>query len=204
MLVGNWSYKINSNKALDGYKTVEKHFSKHGVIGSAIQNHHGTRTGSYTTFIGYENHEHFGDIDDKISNDENFAKDMEPYFEMTSWESMNFYRPLMHEMEPDPGIKHCFAQWNFKHNDEELLLKESESFFKYWMGAGANGCSVGWINGTNLFTYGFGVRFQSMKDYGKAQDKLNDEKVFANHSNFLNECEWIGFDLSRVLDSNWD
>ena len=22
------------------------------------------------------------------------------------------------------------------------------------MGAGANGCSVGWINGTNLFTYG--------------------------------------------------
>ena len=56
MLVGNWSYKINSNKALDGYKTVEKHFSKHGVIGSAIQNHHGTRTGSYTTFIGYKNH----------------------------------------------------------------------------------------------------------------------------------------------------
>ena len=35
-------------------------------------------------------------------------------------------------------------------------------------------------------------------------NKLNDEKVFANHSNFLNECEWIGFDLSRVLDSNWD
>ena len=38
----------------------------------------------------------------------------------------------------------------------------------------------------------------------KAQDKLNSENVWAKHKDFLDKCEFTGFNLSRVLESNWD
>ena len=125
------------------------------------------------------------------------------YFEITSWEKMNFYTPRLHNMEPDPGVKNCFAFWNFSHEDEDLILKDSETFFKYWMDAGANGGTVGTLRGSQS-NWGFGIRFQSMKDYGKAQDKLDQDGVWANHKNFFDGITWHGFNLSRVLESNWD
>ena len=74
MIIGQWTYKLAGNlqKAIDGYKIIEKHFSNHGAIGSALVSSHGTDTGTFSTMIGYENYEQFGLIDDKISQDENF------------------------------------------------------------------------------------------------------------------------------------
>ena len=203
MIVANWDYKITASKAVDAYKTATKYFEKYGSIGTALQNHIGRDTGLYTFFAGFNNNEHFGEIDDKISYDEDFQKEMEPYFEITSWEKMNFYTPILHNMEPDPGVKNCFAFWNFSHEDEDLILKDSETFFKYWMDAGANGGTVGQLRGSQN-NWGFGIRFQSMKDYGKAQDKLDQDGVWANHKNFFDGITWHGFNLSRVLESNWD
>ena len=203
MIVANWDYKITASKAVDAYKTATKYFEKYGSIGTALQNHIGRDTGLYTFFAGFNNNEHFGEIDDKISHDEDFQREMEPYFEVTSWEKMNFYTPILHNMEPDPGVKNCFAVWNFSHQDEDLILKESETFFKYWMDAGANGGTVGTLRGSQS-NWGFGIRFQSMKDYGKAQDKLDQDGVWANHKNFFDGITWHGFNLSRVLESNWD
>ena len=203
MIVANWDYKITASKAVDAYKTATKYFEKYGSIGTALQNHIGRDTGLYTFFAGFNNNEHFGEIDDKISYDEDFQKEMEPYFEITSWEKMNFYTPRLHNMEPDPGVKNCFAFWNFSHEDEDLILKESETFFKYWMDAGANGGTVGTLRGSQS-NWGFGIRFQSMKDYGKSQDKLDQDGVWANHKNFFDGITWHGFNLSRVLESNWD
>ncbi|MDC3079035.1 hypothetical protein OA255_01465 [Pelagibacteraceae bacterium] len=203
MIVANWDYKITASKAVDAYKTATKYFEKYGSIGTALQNHIGRDTGLYTFFAGFNNNEHFGEIDDKISYDEDFQREMEPYFEVTSWEKMNFYTPILHNMEPDPGVKNCFAVWNFSHEDEDLILKESETFFKYWMDAGANGGTVGTLRGSQS-NWGFGIRFQSMKDYGKAQDKLDQDGVWANHKNFFDGITWHGFNLSRVLESNWD
>ena len=203
MIVANWDYKITASKAVDAYKTATKYFEKYGSIGTALQNHIGRDTGLYTFFAGFNNNEHFGEIDDKISYDEDFQKEMEPYFEITSWEKMNFYTPRLHNMEPDPGGKNCFAFWNFSHEDEDLILKDSETFFKYWMDAGANGGTVGQLRGSQN-NWGFGIRFQSMKDYGKAQDKLDQDGVWANHKNFFDGITWHGFNLSRVLESNWD
>ena len=203
MIVANWDYKITASKAVDAYKTATKYFEKYGSIGTALQNHIGRDTGLYTFFAGFNNNEHFGEIDDKISYDEDFQREMEPYFEVTSWEKMNFYTPILHNMEPDPGVKNCFAFWNFSHEDEDLILKDSETFFKYWMDAGANGGTVGQLRGSQN-NWGFGIRFQSMKDYGKAQDKLDQDGVWANHKNFFDGITWHGFNLSRVLESNWD
>ena len=203
MIVANWDYKITASKAVDAYKIATKYFEKYGSIGTALQNHIGRDTGLYTFFAGFNNNEHFGEIDDKISYDEDFQREMEPYFEVTSWEKMNFYTPILHNMEPDPGVKNCFAVWNFSHEDEDLILKESETFFKYWMDAGANGGTVGTLRGSQS-NWGFGIRFQSMKDYGKAQDKLDQDGVWANHNNFFDGITWHGFNLSRVLESNWD
>ena len=203
MIVANWDYKITASKAVDAYKTATKYFEKYGSIGTALQNHIGRDTGLYTFFAGFNNNEHFGEIDDKISYDEDFQREMEPYFEVTSWEKMNFYTPILHNMEPDPGVKNCFAVWNFSHEDEDLILKESETFFKYWMDSGANGGTVGTLRGSQS-NWGFGIRFQSMKDYGKAQDKLDQDGVWANHKNFFDGITWHGFNLSRVLESNWD
>ena len=203
MIVANWDYKITASKAVDAYKTATKYFEKYGSIGTALQNHIGRDTGLYTFFAGFNNNEHFGEIDDKISYDKDFQREMEPYFEVTSWEKMNFYTPILHNMEPDPGVKNCFAVWNFNHEDEDLILKESEIFFKYWMDAGANGGTVGSLRGSQS-NWGFGIRFQSMKDYGKAQDKLDQDGVWANHKNFFDGITWHGFNLSRVLESNWD
>ncbi len=105
MIVANWDYKITASKAVDAYKTATKYFEKYGSIGTALQNHIGRDTGLYTFFAGFNNNEHFGEIDDKISYDEDFQREMEPYFEVTSWEKMNFYTPILHNMEPDPGVK---------------------------------------------------------------------------------------------------
>ena len=204
MIVANWDYKVTASKAVDAYKIASKYFEKYGSIGTALQNHIGKKTGLYTFIAGFNNNEHFGDVDDKISHDEEFAKEMEPYFEITSWEAMNFYTSRLHNMEPDPGVKNCFAFWGFSHNDEDLVLKESETFFKYWMYARANGGSVGQLRGTDDGTWGFGIRFQSMKDYDIAQDKLNADGVFANHKKFFDGITWHGFNLSRVLETNWD
>ena len=40
-----------------------------------------------------------------------WGKDMDPYFSETKWETMNFYEPLIHNMESDAGVKPVFAQW---------------------------------------------------------------------------------------------
>ena len=136
MVIGQWTYKLAGNiqKAIDGYKIIEKHFSNHGAIGSALVSSHGTDTGTFSTMIGYENYEQFGLIDDKISQDENFNNEMNPYFEITSWEKMNFAEPMMHKMEPDPGVKNCFAAWTFHHKNIDMIMKKSEIFLSYgWM-----------------------------------------------------------------------
>ena len=204
MIVANWDYKIPNSKAVDAYNTARKYFEKYGSIGCALFNHLGSNVGSYSFSAGFENNANFGDFDDKVSNDEEFQKDMSPYFDVTDWENMNLYIPLAHKMEPDPGQKHCFAQWLFKYDDEEDLIKTSEVFFNYWMENGGNGGSVGTFRGSHIGQYGFGIRFRSMKDYGLAHDKLNEKNVWASHREFLNKCEFTGFNLSRVLESNWD
>ena len=200
MIVANWDYKITASKAVDAYKTATKYFEKYGSIGTALQNHIGRDTGLYTFFAGFNNNEHFGEIDDKISYDEDFQKEMEPYFEITSWEKMNFYTPRLHNMEPDPGVKNCFAVWNFSHEDEDLILKDSETFFKYWMDAGANGGTVGTLRGSQS-TWGFGIRFQSMKDYGKAQDKLDKDGVWGNHKNFFDGITSVSYTHLRAHET---
>ena len=126
MVIGQWTYKLAGNiqKAIDGYKIIEKHFSNHGAIGSALVSSHGTDTGTFSTMIGYENYEQFGLIDDKISQDENFNNEMNPYFEITSWEKMNFAEPMMHKMEPDPGVKNCFASWTFTHKNIDMKIQQ--------------------------------------------------------------------------------
>ena len=45
---------------------LTKYFEKYGSIGTALQNHIGRDTGLYTFFAGFNNNEHFGEIDDKI------------------------------------------------------------------------------------------------------------------------------------------
>ena len=206
MVIGQWTYKLAGNiqKAIDGYKIIEKHFSNHGAIGSALVSSHGTDTGTFSTMIGYENYEQFGLIDYKIIQDENFNNEMNPYFEITSWEKMNFAEPMMHKMEPDPGVKNCFAAWTFHHKNIDMIMKKSEIFFKLWMDAGANGCSVGRYNGHDSGYYSFASRFQSMTDYGKAQDKLNSENVWADHTDFTDDVTWKSFNLVRVIETNWD
>ena len=52
--------------------------------------------------------------------------------------------------------------------------------------------------------YSFASRFQSMTDYGKAQDKLNSENVWADHTDFTDDVTWKGFNLVRVIETNWD
>ena len=54
MVIGQWTYKLAGNiqKAIDGYKIIEKHFSNHGAIGSALVSSHGTDTGTFSTMIG--------------------------------------------------------------------------------------------------------------------------------------------------------
>ena len=76
MITGSWTYSISNNKAIEAYNTAAGYFKKYGAIGSSIANHLGRDNGLYTVNIGYENYAHFGEVDDQISNDENWAKDM--------------------------------------------------------------------------------------------------------------------------------
>ena len=98
MIVGSWTYRISNANAIKAFNTASKYFKKYGALGSSILSHLGKNNGSYTVNIGYENYAHFGEVDDKISNDENFASDMEPYFANTNWETNNFYEPMTHNM----------------------------------------------------------------------------------------------------------
>ena len=204
MIVGNWTYSISNEHAINGFKTAAKYFKKYGAIGSSLANHLGRDNGLYTTTIGYENYAHFGEIDDQISNDENWAKDMEPYFSDTKWEANNFYEPLTHNMPSDAGIKPVFAQWMFYHKDINLIQEKGDIFIKAWMDSGATGGSVGRMNGKDNNSFGFGVRFNTMKDYGLAQDKLNGDDFWSNHKNFLDEVEPRGMSLIRILETTWE
>ena len=204
MIVGSWTYSISNVNAIKAYNTAAEYFKKYGAIGSSIMNHLGRDNGLYTVNIGYENYAHFGEVDDKISNDESFANDMEPFFSDTKWETNDFYEPMFHNMPPDPGIKPVFAHWMFYHKDAELIQSKGEVFIKAWMESGATGGSVGRLNGKNNDSYGFGVRFNNMKEYGIAQDKLNGENYWSNHKEFLDETEARGMTLARVLETNWD
>ena len=58
--------------------------------------------------------------------------------------------------------------------------------------------------GKNDGSYGFAVRFNSMKEYGIAQDKLNSEEYFSNHRDFLDGVDWRGFSLMRILETTWE
>jgi hypothetical protein len=158
----------------------------------------------YVTNIGFENWTHFGDFDDKISNDEQWGKDMDSYFSETKWETMNFYEPLIHNMESDAGIKPVFAQWMFFHEDMNMIQERGDVFIKAWMDSGATGGSVGRMIGKDDGSYGFAVRFNTMKEYGTAQDKLNSEEFFSNHRDFLDGVDWRGFSLMRILETTWD
>ncbi len=204
MLVGNWTYSIPNTKEVDAFKVASQYFKKHGAVGSSIGSLLGKDNGLYTVNIGYENYTHFGEVDDKISSDEQWGKDMEPYFSESKWEAMNFYEPLIHNMESDAGVKPVFAQWMFFHQDMNMIQERGEVFIKAWMDAGATGGSVGRLIGKDDGSYGFAARFNTMKEYGAAQDKLNGEEFFSNHRDFLDAIDWRGFTLMRILETTWD
>ena len=202
MLVGSWTH--SSSKGVESFNVASQYFKKHGAVGASIGSLIGKDNGLYVTNIGFENWAHFGDFDDKISNDEQWGKDMDPYFSETKWETMNFYEPLIHNMESDAGVKPVFAQWMFFHQDMNMIQERGEIFIKAWMDSGATGGSVGRLIGKDDGSYGFGVRFNTMKEYGAAQDKLNSEEFFSNHRDFLDEVDWRGFSLMRILETTWD
>ena len=87
MLVGSWTH--SASKGVESFNVASQYFKKHGAVGASIGSLLGKDTGSYVTNIGFENWTHFGDFDDKISNDEQWGKDMDPYFSETKWETMN-------------------------------------------------------------------------------------------------------------------
>ena len=206
MIVGSWTYSISNANAIKAYNTAA-YFKKYGAVGSSLASHLGRDNGLYTTTIGYENYAHFGEVDDKLSNDENWAKDMEPFFSDTKWETNNFYEPLVHNMPSDAGIKPVFAQWMFYHKDINLIQDKGDIFIKAWMDNGATGGSVGSsfgfavrfrMNGKDNGSFGFGVRFNTMKEYGLAQDKLNGDNFWSNHKDFLDEVEPRDVTMSLV------
>ena len=204
MIVGSWTYSISNANAIKAYNTAAEYFKKYGAVGSSLASNLGRDNGLYTTTIGYENYAHFGEVDDKISNDENWAKDMEPFFSDTKWETNNFYEPLVHNMPSDAGIKPVFAQWMFYHKDINLIQDKGDIFIKAWMDNGATGGSVGRMNGKDNGSFGFGVRFNTMKEYGLAQDKLNGDNFWSDHKDFLDEVEPRGMSLVRILETNWE
>ena len=71
------------------------------------------------------------------------------------------------------------------------------------MDNGATGGTVGRLNGKDNGSYGFGVRFNNMKEYGAAQDKLNGDDFWSNHKEFLDEVEPQGMSLVRILETTW-
>ena len=73
MLVGSWTH--SSSKGVESFNVASQYFKKHGAVGASIGSLLGKDTGSYVTNIGFENWTHFGDFDDKISNDEQWGKD---------------------------------------------------------------------------------------------------------------------------------
>ena len=202
MLVGSWTH--SSSQGVESFNVASKYFKKHGALGASIGSLLGKDNGLYVTNIGFENWSHFGDFDDKISNDEQWGKDMDSYFAETKWETMNFYEPLIHNMESDAGVKPVFAQWLFHHQDMNMIQERGEVFIKAWMDSGATGGSVGRMIGKDDGSYGFAVRFNTMKEYGTAQDKLNSEEFFSNHRDFLDGVDWRGFSLMRILETTWD
>ena len=147
MIVGSWTYSISNSNAIKAFNTAATYFKKYGAIGASIGNHLGRDNGLYSVNIGYENYAHFGEVDDQISNDENWAKDMEPYFSDTKWETNNFYEPMIHTMPSDAGIKPVFANWMFFHKDVNLIQEKGDIFIKAWMDNGATGGTVGRLNG---------------------------------------------------------
>lgn len=202
MLVGSWTH--SSSKGVESFNVASKYFKKHGAVGASIGSLLGKDNGLYVTNIGFENWAHFGDFDDKISNDEQWGKDMDSYFSETKWETMNFYEPLIHNMESDAGVKPVFAQWLFFHEDMNMIQERGDVFIKAWMDSGATGGSVGRMIGKDVGSYGFAVRFNTMKEYGTAQDKLNSDEFFSNHRDFLDGVDWRGFSLMRILETTWD
>ena len=90
MLVGSWTYSIQNSKAIEAFNVASQYFKKHGAVGSSIGSLLGRDNGLYVVNIGYENWTHFGEVDDKISNDDQWGKDMDPYFSETKWETMIF------------------------------------------------------------------------------------------------------------------
>ena len=147
MIVGSWTYSISNSNAIKAFNTAATYFKKYGAIGASIGNHLGRDNGLYSVNIGYENYAHFGEVDDQISNDENWAKDMEPYFSDTKWETNNFYEPMIHTMPSDAGVKPVFANWMFFHKDVNLIQEKGDIFIKAWMDNGATGGTVGRLNG---------------------------------------------------------
>ena len=72
------------------------------------------------------------------------------------------------------------------------------------MDNGATGGSVGRMNGKDNGSFGFGVRFNTMKENGLAQDKLNGDNFWSDHKDFLDEVEPRGMSLVRILETNWE
>ncbi len=72
------------------------------------------------------------------------------------------------------------------------------------MDNGATGGTVGRMNGKDNGSFGFAVRFNTMKEYGLAQDKLNGDNFWLDHKDFLDEVEPRGMSLVRILETNWE
>jgi hypothetical protein len=60
------------------------------------------------------------------------------------------------------------------------------------------------MNGKDNGSFGFAVRFNTMKEYGLAQDKLNGDNFWSDHKDFLDEVEPRGMSLVRILETNWE
>ena len=195
--------KIKSVENLNKYSQVAQPlFKKYGAVGSSLASHLGRDNGLYTTTIGYENYAHFGEVDDKLSNDENWAKDMEPFFSDTKWETNNFYEPLVHNMPSDAGIKPVFAHWMFFHKDINLIQEKGDIFIKAWMESGATGGTVGRLNGKDITVVDV---FEGVGKYNAGElsdDELKDlEAQTSSQGPIKSSYGWHTILMSEVKDS---
>ena len=75
-----------------------------------------------------------------------------------------------HVLNHDQHDYFLLGYWMFFHQDMNMIQERGEIFIKAWMDSGATGGSVGRLIGKDDGSYGFAVRFNTMKEYGAAQD----------------------------------
>jgi len=205
MIVG-WKYRTTFENAYDSFDKISK-FQKEA--GADWVNHlitTGGDNGSFATFVGFENMQAYGKMDDMWNApDSKMDEIMAPNISKSEGVETYSMNLLVGNIEGDQDNT-VYSTWIFECDDQEAVKDSHELDWKFYKEGGCTGINIHTMNGGDYASNGiymFVARFNSMEELGGCIDHMwGKSDYMKNTADYHSKIKIIKNFNARVLKSD--